>query len=393
MTNSIGEQELRSLIKHGLSSQDQAPNGSSNGASPNAHKDAIRLAHAAQRADRLARESATLGPKVARLIDKFALGSEVVPEKITPRLIEVGKNGPERYLFRMAASLWSVPVSSGYGRRMRFLVEDANNGKIIGIFALGDPVIGLRPRDAWIGWSVKQRNARLSSVMDAYVCGAVPPYNSLLGGKLVTSLIGSRQVNEAFDRKYRYRPSQFSGAIKNPRLVLVTVTSAYGRSSMYNRVKLPGLVNLLRLKKMTGGWGHFTVSDEVFGHMRDLLRLKGHKYADGYSWDENNRGPNWRMRTIRAASEICEIETDALNHGIERELFAMPLATNWRRYLLGQVKRCNVALPSARTIGVAARDRWMVPRSVRTSEWSQWTAEQRAEAFRPLMAGRTPLLA
>ncbi len=34
---------------------------------------------------------------------------------------------------------------------MRYLVYDRNNDKLIGIFALTDPVFNLRVRDAWIG--------------------------------------------------------------------------------------------------------------------------------------------------------------------------------------------------------------------------------------------------
>ena len=37
------------------------------------------------------------------------------------------------------------------------------------------------------------------SMMDGYVVGAVPPYNMLLAGKLVTSLIASREVADVFD--------------------------------------------------------------------------------------------------------------------------------------------------------------------------------------------------
>ena len=81
-----------------------------------------------------------------------------------------------------------VPPTSGLRKRgTRYLVEDRSNGKLIGIFALGDPVAGMGARDKWIGWNAEQRRNRLSSVLDAYVCGAAPPYNRLLGGKLITA--------------------------------------------------------------------------------------------------------------------------------------------------------------------------------------------------------------
>src|SRR5262249_41111946 len=69
------------------------------------------------------------------------------------------------------------------GRRLRYLVWDANNDKLIGIMALGDPVFNLKVRDELIGWDIKDRGKRLVNVLDAYVLGAVPPYNMLLGGQ------------------------------------------------------------------------------------------------------------------------------------------------------------------------------------------------------------------
>jgi hypothetical protein len=74
--------------------------------------------------------------------------------------------------------------------------------------------------------------------MDAFVLGAVPPYSSLIGGKLIASLVASQEVGDAFDAKYGTRPGVISQRAKNPRLVLVTVTSALGRSSVYNRLRL-----------------------------------------------------------------------------------------------------------------------------------------------------------
>ena len=55
----------------------------------------------------------------------------------------------------------------------------------MGIIAIGAPVFNLSARDNLIDWNVKARSERLVNVMDAYVLGAVPPYNTLLGGKLV----------------------------------------------------------------------------------------------------------------------------------------------------------------------------------------------------------------
>lgn len=74
------------------------------------------------------------------------------------------------------------------------------NGCLIGLFALGDPVFNLSARDAWVGWPHGDRCRRLVHVMDAYVVGALPPYSLLIGGKLVAALMGSAEVKGAEGR-------------------------------------------------------------------------------------------------------------------------------------------------------------------------------------------------
>ena len=121
-------------------------------------------------------------------IEHIANGSDVVPEQISPRLILVSPGSKDELLFRYACAHWSIPVSPGYGRRLRFLVRDESNNKLIGLFGLGDPVYSMRARDEWVRWDADTEKERLYHVMDAYVLGAVPPYSSLLCGKLVAML-------------------------------------------------------------------------------------------------------------------------------------------------------------------------------------------------------------
>ena len=201
-------------------------------------KDQVRHVHRLHRQAARDRIHRALGHRLDALKSEIADGVEIDPEVIQPHLVLVRSGTPESDLFRFATLQWSIPVSQGYGRRMRFLVKDHANGKLIGLFALGDPVFNLRARDNWIGWDQAGRRERLVNVMDAYVVGAVPPYSKLLGGKLVTSLMASKEVSDIFEERYGDRKGTISGIQKNARLALITVTSALGKSSMYNRLKL-----------------------------------------------------------------------------------------------------------------------------------------------------------
>ena len=151
------------------------------------NKDHIRTIYSARREEREKVEQRFVRAKVHKLIKYFAEGSEVRPACITPELDEVRSGTWQSDLFRLSTLLWSVPVSRGFGRRMRFLVWDKSNGKLIGLIALGDPVFNLKARDNWIGWGIQDRTERLCNIMDAYVLGAVPPYSHLIGGKLVAA--------------------------------------------------------------------------------------------------------------------------------------------------------------------------------------------------------------
>ena len=177
-------------------------------------------------------------PRCAGRLGCFANGAEVDPHKISLRLVRVFSDTIEADIFRVAALTWSVPVSPGFGRRLRYLVWDDYHNKVVGIIALGDPVFNLSVRDELIGWNVKDRTKRLVNLLDAYVLGSVPPYNMLLGGKAVACLVRSREVFNDFKKTYGDSIGIISGKAKRAKLLAVTTTSSLGRSSVYNRLRL-----------------------------------------------------------------------------------------------------------------------------------------------------------
>jgi hypothetical protein len=313
-------------------------------------------------------------------MEHFAEGYEVNPGVIRPKLEIVETDTESGDLFRFASTLWSVPVSRGFGRRMRYLVRDTSNGKLIGIFALGDPVFNLRARDNWIGWDSDDRSKHLTSIMDAYVVGAVPPYAQLLGGKLVASLIGSKEVSQTFHRKYGSTTGIISGEKRRARLALVTVTSALGRSSIYNRLHLreqPFDVTsstLVRLERIgqTDGYGHFHLPDQLFERLRKLIGQQDHTYFKGYEFGD---GPNWRMRVARVGLKMLDLDPELVRHGIKREVYAMPLTTNFREVLKGKARRFTTKRPSVREIASAALERWMLPRAQARPEYRDMRKE------------------
>ena len=84
------------------------------------------------------------------------------------------------------------------------------------------------------------------ALADISVCGALPPYNEILGGKLVSMLLVSPEVVAAYRNRYKDAQSIIASSmagrpvVRSPRLVCLTTTSLYGAgSSQYNRIAIP----------------------------------------------------------------------------------------------------------------------------------------------------------
>jgi hypothetical protein len=317
--------------------------------------------------------AASTSAALRRVLHCFANGTEIDPRRISLRLVRVSSDTVEADIFRVAALTWSVPVSAGFGRRLRYLVWDDYHDKVAGIIALGDPVFNLSVRDELIGWKVKDRAKRLVNLLDAYVLGAVPPYNMLLGGKAVACLVRSREVFNDFKEMYGDSVGIISGKAKHAKLLAVTTTSSLGRSSVYNRLRL-GETPYFTPIGFTEGWGHFHITDKIFDEIREYLRIIQHPYADSHRFGE---GPNWRFRTIRVALGELGISESVLRHGIKREVFLCAFGKNALEIL--RSGRGRLDLSDVRTIAEIsdlARERWMIPRSVRRSEYRDWHRDE-----------------
>lgn len=332
-------------------------------------KQIARGLHAVHRANVLEKNSAFISAWEDKLLDNFAAGTDVAPDAITPVVVPV-QTEAEAALFRFASLHWSVPVSQGYGRRSRFLVRDDANGKLIGIFALGDPVFNLGVRDRLIGWDVSQRQHRLYSTFDAYVLGAIEPYRQLIAGKLMALCAVSNETAAYLRQKYEGKVTVIQETVKSAEPVLITTTSALGRSSIYNRLKYRDRW-VFKSIGFTEGFGHFHFSDGLFDDLVAYLteqhgEIRGHQYGDG---------PNWRIRTIRKGLEDLGLNGDLLKHGIRREVFVAPRGVGWRAYLRGETNVVRWFDYPIDELSSFWRARWAIPRAARDQTYRAHTPE------------------
>lgn len=333
-------------------------------------KSKLRALHQEAVKHNVARSRPGLERHESRLLSYLAAGKDVIPERIRPRLVLVQPKSEDELLFRYTRMHWSVPVSAGYGRRLRFVIYDEANEKLIGIFGLGDPVFGLNPRDQWIGWDSEARKKRLQCVMDLFVLGAVPPYSHLLCGKLVALLATSQDVRKAFLQKYRGRQSTIGRRPLDGRLALLTTTSALGRSSLYNRLKYEEH-QVFRSVGFTRGSGDFHFSNGVYGDLRALALEHCDATAKHPLWGAGFRN---RREMVRKTLPLLGLSSELSYHGVEREIFVAPLAANTQAFLRGDHQRLRHHNRTVNDIFEWFRDRWLLPRAAR---------DRRYQAFEP----------
>ncbi len=219
------------------------------------------------------------------------------------------------------------------------------------------------------------------NVLDISICGAVPPYSPILGGKLIAMLLTSPEIVQAYATLYRSSPSIIASAmagrpiIREPHLVLLTTSSLYGDSlNQYTRVAIPAdevggkkgeAVRYVELGKTLGQGSHH-ISDETVEEAESLLtqRADGHRVNSIFG-----EGVNPRLRKIRNVLDLSGFSSDyVLEHGNPRVLYGVALASNFREILLGRAEQPSHILPQTSTLDVTRqiadywRRRWLAGR-------------------------------
>ena len=272
--------------------------------------------------------------------------------KISPYLVIADSKAEHDRLWAYAKSQWSIPVTVGYGRRIRCFVFDRQNDKLIGIFGLCDPVIGLEIRDQGsIGWTKNEKLKRLYNCMTAYILGAVPPYNRVLGSKLVALTLMFPEVRKAFYYKYRNSPSVITGANKKANLVYIDTLGAFGKSAIYNR-----LINW-KFVGYTKGQSHLHITAN--GSWELIKQVVPEEVFKTYKFGQ---GPNWKIRVLKQGLRELDLSEDMLSVGWQRGYYCCTLAENWKEYLLGETNKVIWRNFTERDLVSYWYERWITPR-------------------------------
>lgn len=219
------------------------------------------------------------------------------------------------------------------------------------------------------------------ALADISVCGAVQPYNSILGGKLVAMLSASPEIVANYRRKYGKAESEIASSIagravvRDPNLVLLGTTSLYGgASSQYNRIKIPcerlggkrGENLVYKNLGFSESYGTSQFSEETMAALTTLVQQR----KDGIRVNSIfGEGVNPKMRKARSGIDLLSLPSALLlKHFRHRTIYAVSLVRNLSRYLLGFDARADflfdISNPTQSTKVIAEwwQERWLKKR-------------------------------
>lgn len=191
-----------------------------------------------------------------------------------------------------------------------------------------------------------------TSMMELNVCGAVPPYNEILGGKLAALVMLSKEVIDDYRERYGNRPSDIASRLKGEPvirqadLVYIGTTSLYKvGSSQYNRLRLPaGMLRKdapeVRWQPIgeTKGFGTMHISRLALQCLEDTLPIQDRGSINRIFGE----GASSKLRTIRSGLEKIfepgqrEFLELIPKHSMARLIYGAWLIQNGTAYLCGE---------------------------------------------------------
>jgi len=187
-----------------------------------------------------------------------------------------------------------------------------------------------------------------ANMLEITTCGAVAPYNHILGGKLVSLLMLSPEVADDYWRRYGAEPAIISSMMKNARVVpdcrvvFLGTTSlyAYG-ASQYNRLRLPrGIIAsdqeeiCFEFLGYTSGFGTVQFPEETTRAVQRVL-VKETGFRNVNSIFGEGRSPKFRM--MRAGLKLLGFDPETvMRHHQRRCILGMQLCPQARDFLLGK---------------------------------------------------------
>ena len=228
-----------------------------------------------------------------------------------------------------------------------------------------------------------------TNLLEITTCGAVAPYNRMLGGKLVALLLLSPQVAADNNRRYGGEPAIIRSQLKNARevpdntLVWLGTTSLFSHgSSQYERLRLPaGIIapeqQEIRYRYLgeTTGYGTVQFADDTVRALDSVMRRR-RGYRDVNSVFGEGASP--RLRKLRSGLDAIGFKASlTMLHHQGRRIYGVPLFPNAGAYLCGldqdvpdYIRSPESCLDASERIAEFWRCRWLARRLEHDASWA-----------------------
>jgi len=301
------------------------------------------------------------------IIKKYMIdGTNLNVHKIKPSIRIVAAGSEDEIIFKWwNLAWWSLPYERAYGRQMRFIIWDDYHNAPMGLIGLQSPILSWKARDEYLGISAIDRDYWVNQSMSAQRLGALPPYNHLLGGKLVGMMLTSYTVQKEFEKKYSNKKTLIKNRELPARLLFLTTTGAFGKSSVYDRLKFDNH-KVAEFIGMTKGNGTFHIPDTLYENLIGFLAANGIDTKRGYGG-----GPSKKMKLIGQAFSLLGIKGGA-QHGIQRAVYLFPLASNIKA-IINNGEQPMWYKHQESELAEFWKQRWAIPRSQRDETYKSFT--------------------
>lgn len=302
-------------------------------------------------------------------VEKYLLnGKDLNPINIDLEFREVTTKSIEEIIFRWWNLIWwSVPYQRAYGRQMRLLLWDKGHNAPFGLIGLQSPILKMSVRDSYLNIPKEELDFWVNKSMQAQRLGALPPYNELIGGKLVALALTSNELRSYYQIKYKDKKSEMMNRVIEPDLLFITTTSAFGKSSIYNRLKYRDQIVAHSLG-YTKGAGSFHIPESLYKEIQKLLKENGVEVSTTFG-----NGPSRKIKLLHLAFKLLNMP-DYSYHNLRREYFLFPIASNIHKVIQYKEhpKYYNRPLEDLVTFW---KDRWGLPRAWRNNNWKQFDSK------------------
>lgn len=352
---SVFEIELKSQILEILQKQGYVINDDSFELS-DSELETKRSVHFHAKAERVSKSLDFILKNKDLILRHLINGKDLNIEKIDPRIVLVKPNSKYEVFFRWWNLVWwSLPYEKAYGRQARYVVWDRYHNAPIGLIGLQSPILSWNVRDEFLGIDRTERDYWVNQSLSAQRLGSLPPYNDVLGGKLIASLLTTDKIRKDFAKKYRNKRTLLENRILPSNLLFITTTGAYGKSSVYNRLKFNG-EPVAKFIGYSKGTGTFHIPNSLFEALIDYLESENVNVGRGYG-----NGPSRKLRLVDEAMSRLGIK-NGNKHGVQRAVYLFPFVSNLQK-VISREERPKWYQRSVPEVTAFWKNRWAFPRA------------------------------